>query len=85
MLSIIIINTDVAGPTLERQTKRTGLSLGDVYVAHSIALASHRTFDQIAAAKARGDSWAKVAQANNVSLRGSTAALKEMMRSKRDD
>src|ERR1044072_1490932 len=34
MLRIIIINTDVAGPTLEQEKSRTGLSLGEIYVAH---------------------------------------------------
>src|ERR1700704_5160152 len=32
MISIIVINTDVAVATLERQKKETGLTLGDVYV-----------------------------------------------------
>ena len=80
MMKIIIINTDVAASTLESEKSRTGLSLGDVYVAHSLAMASHKSFNQIAALKARGQSWAKIAQAHNVSLRGSTAALKEMLK-----
>ena len=85
MLSIVIINTNVAGETLKKQKSRLGFSLGEVYVAHSLALASRKSFDQIVASKVRGDSWAKIAQMNRVSLQGSTAALKEMMRSKRDD
>ena len=80
MMKIIIINTDVAASTLESEKSRTGLSLGDVYVAHSLAMAAHKSFNQIAALKARGQSWAKIAQAHNVSLRGSTAALKEMLK-----
>lgn len=80
MMRIIIINTDVAASTLESEKSRTGLSLGDVYVAHSLAMAAHKSFNQIAALKARGESWAKIAQAHNVSLRGSTAALKEMLK-----
>ena len=80
MLRIIVINTDVAASTLELEKSRTGLSLGDVYVAHSLAMASHKTFNQIAALKARGQSWAKIAQTHEVSLRGSTAALKEMLK-----
>lgn len=80
MMKIIIINTDVAASTLESEKSRTGLSLGDVYVAHSLAMAAHKSFNQIAALKARGESWAKIAQAHNVSLRGSTAALKEMLK-----
>ena len=80
MLRIIVINTDVAASTLEREKSRTGLSYGDVYVAHSLAMASHKSFDQIVALKTSGQSWAKVAQMHKVSLRGSTAALKEMLK-----
>jgi hypothetical protein len=80
MLKIIVINTDVAASTLESEKSRTGLSLGDVYVAHSLALASHKSFDQIVALKKDGQSWAKIAQAHKVSLRGSTAALREMLK-----
>ena len=80
MLRIIVINTDVAASTLELEKSRTGLSYGDVYVAHSLAMASHKTFNQIVALKAGGQSWAKIAQIHKVSLRGSTAALKEMLK-----
>jgi hypothetical protein len=83
MLSLITINTDVAGTTLEREKSRTGFSYGEVYVAHSIALASHKTFDQIATAKAKGSSWAQIAQMNKVRLRGSAALLKEMREEKK--
>jgi len=80
MMKIIIINTDVSAETLEQEKARTGLSLGEVYVAHSLAMASHKTFNQIVAAKASGQGWAKIAAANKVSLKGSTAALKEMLK-----
>jgi hypothetical protein len=80
MLRIIVINTDVAASTLEAEKSRTGLSYGDVYVAHSLAMASRKTFNQIVALKAGGQSWAKVAQDHKVSLKGSTAALKEMLK-----
>lgn len=80
MLRIIVINTDVAASTLESEKSRTGLSFGDVYVAHSLAMASHKSFNQIVALKANGQSWAKIAQTNKISLRGSTAALKEMLK-----
>src|SRR4051812_25737570 len=39
-LSIIVINTDVAATTLEKEKARTGFSFGEVYVAHSLALAT---------------------------------------------
>jgi hypothetical protein len=80
MLRIMVINTDVAASTLELEKSRTGLSYGEVYAAHSLAMASHKSFAQIAALKVSGQSWAKIAQTNKVSLRGSTAALKEMLK-----
>jgi hypothetical protein len=80
MLRIIVINTDVAASTLEQEKSRTGLSYGEVYVAHSLAMASHKSVNQIVALKASGQSWAKIAQTHKVSLRGSTAALKEMLK-----
>jgi PIN domain nuclease of toxin-antitoxin system len=80
ILRIIVINTDVAASTLEQEKSRTGLSYGDVYVAHSLAMASHKSFNQIVALKASGQSWAKIAQMHKVSLRGSTAALKKMLK-----
>ncbi len=80
ILRIIVINTDVAASTLESEKSRTGLSFGDVYVAHSLAMASHKSFNQIVALKASGQSWAKIAQMHKVSLRGSAAALKKMLK-----
>ena len=80
LLKIMVINTDVAASTLEGEKARTGLSFGEVYVAHSLAMASHKTFRQIVAAKTGGQSWAAIAAANKVSLKGSTAALKEMLK-----
>ena len=80
LLRIMVINTDVAASILELEKSRTGLSYGDIYVAHSLAMASHKSFNQIVAVKASGQSWAKIARANKVSLRGSTAALKEMLK-----
>ena len=80
MLKIMVINTDVAAATLESERSRTGLSLGDVYVAHSLGLATHKSFDQIVALQKDGQSWAKIAQTHKVSLRGSSAALREMLK-----
>ncbi|MEY2562864.1 MAG: hypothetical protein QOH88_1057 [Verrucomicrobiota bacterium] len=85
MLSIITINTDVATPTLEKEKAQTGLTLGEIYVAHSIALAAHKTFAQVFAMKAKEKTWGKVAQANQVSLRGATSSIKELMRSKKEE
>jgi len=85
MLSIITINTDVATTTLEKEMARTGFTLGEVYVAHSIGLAAHKSFAQIVAMKTKGEIWGKVAQLNKVSLRGATSSIRELMRSKREE
>jgi hypothetical protein len=79
MLSLITINTDVAGTTLEQEKARTGLTFGDIYVAHSLSLATKKKFDAIVALKKGGQSWAQIARAHKVSLKGS-AALREMMK-----
>lgn len=80
MLSIIVINTNVAATTLEQQKARTGLSFGDLYVAHALSLATRKKFDTIVALKAGGQSWSQIARSHKVSLRGSTELLKEMMK-----
>lgn len=80
MLSIIVINTNVAATTLEQQKARTGLSLGDVYVAHALSLATRKKFDNIVALKTGGQSWSQIARSHKVSLKGSTELLKEMMK-----
>ena len=80
MMSIIIINTNVAATTLEQQKARTGLSFGDIYVAHALSLATRKKFDTIISSKTRGRSWSQIARAHNVSLKGSTALLNEMMK-----
>lgn len=63
-------STGVPAATLEKQKAKTGLSYGDVFAAHSIARASGKSFDQIAALKVKGQSWDKIAEDNNVSLGG---------------
>jgi hypothetical protein len=80
MLSIITINTDVAASTLEQQKKETGLTFGDVYVAHSLALATKKKFSTIVALHKTGQSWAQIAKSHNVSLKGSRELIKEMQK-----
>ena len=79
MLSVITINTDVATTTLEKEKARTGLTLGDIYVAHALSLATRKKFDAIIALKKDGQSWAQIARAHKVSLKGA-AELKAMMK-----
>lgn len=80
MISIIVINTDVAGTTLERQKKENGLTLGDVYVAHSLALATKKKFSAIIALHKSGQSWAQIAKSHNVTLKGSSELIREMQK-----
>ena len=78
MLSIITINTDVAVSTLEKQKAQTGFSFGEVYVAHSLALATHKKFDAIAKLKKSGKTWAQIAREHNVTLKGSRELIRQM-------
>lgn len=80
MLSIIVINTDVASTALEREKAETGLTFGDVYVAHSLALATKKKFSAIVALHKSGKSWADIAKSHNVTLKGSSELIKEMQK-----
>ena len=80
MLSIITINTDVAATTLEREKAETGMTFGDVYVAHSLALATKKKFRAIVALHKSGKSWAQIARSHNVTLKGSNELIKEMQK-----
>lgn len=80
MLSIIVINTDVAATTLEQQKKESGLTFGDIYVAHSLSLATKKKFSTIMALHKSGQTWAQIAKSHNVSLKGSRELIKEMQK-----
>ena len=77
-VSIIVINTDVAASTLEKQKARTGFSFGEIYVAHSLALATHQKFDAIAKLKLSGKTWEQIAREHNVTLKGSGELLRQI-------
>src|SRR5437868_7813962 len=47
MISIIVINTDISAATLEQEKAQTGLTYGDLYVAHSLGLATKKKFSAI--------------------------------------
>jgi hypothetical protein len=70
VLKSISASTHVPVATLEKEKAKSGLSYGDLYMAHSIASASGKSFDQIAALKSKGQTWDKIADENNVSLGG---------------
>jgi hypothetical protein len=80
MLSIITINTDVAVSTLEREKAETGMTFGDVYVAHSLSLATKKKFSAIVALHKSGQSWAQIAKSHNVTLKGSSELIREMQK-----
>ena len=46
------------------------MSYGDLFIAHAIASASGKSFDQIATLKTKGQTWDKIADDNNVNLGG---------------
>lgn len=64
-------NTGVPVAKLEAEKSKTGLSYGELYIAHAIASASGKSIDQVAAMKSGGKSWSKIAEENNVSIGGS--------------
>ena len=76
VLKSISASTGVPVATLEKEKEKTGMSYGDLFAAHSIAKAAGKPFAEIAALKAKGDSWDKIAEANNVSLGGKKANKK---------
>ena len=74
VLKSISKSTGVPAATLEKQKAKTGLTYGDIFAAHSIAKASGKSFDQIAALKAKGQTWDKIAEENGVSIGGEKKA-----------
>jgi len=80
MLSIITINTDVAASQLEQEKTRTGMTFGDVYVAHSLALATKKKFNAIVELHKSGKSWSDIAKSHNVTLKGSSDLIEQMKR-----
>jgi hypothetical protein len=78
MLSIIVINTDIASSQLEREKTETGLTFGDVYVAHSLSMATKKKFKAIVDLHKSGKSWADIAKSHGVSLKGSSELIEQM-------
>ena len=70
VLKSISASTHVPVATLEKEKAKSNLSFGDLYVAHAIASAAGKKFDQIVGLRIRGQTWDKIADDNNVSLGG---------------
>ena len=69
-------STKIPVATLEKEKARTSMSYGDLFAAHSIAKSTGKSFDEIAAMKAKGQSWDQIAEALGVSLDGKKNAQK---------
>lgn len=70
VLKSISTSTHVPVATLEKEKAKSGLTYGELYIAHAIANASGKSFDQVAALKSKGQTWDKIAADNNVSMDG---------------
>jgi hypothetical protein len=68
VLAAMSRETGVPITTLEAQRDRTRLGYGGLFIANSLASATGRTFDEIAALKASGHGWGWIAKQNNVKL-----------------
>ena len=77
VMKSISASTHVPVATLEKGKAKYKLSYGDLFMAYSVASASGKTFDDIAARKAKGASWQKVADEVNVSLDGKKKVAKQ--------
>jgi len=70
VLKSISASTHVPVATLAKEKASSGLSLGDLYVAHALANAAGKNFNDLVKLKKQGKTWDKIADDNNVSLGG---------------
>jgi hypothetical protein len=56
--------------TLAKEKASSGLTLGDLYVAHALANAAGKNVNELVKLKKQGKTWDKIADENNVSLGG---------------
>ncbi len=73
-LKSISASTHLPVTTLAQEKASTGLTCGDLYIAHAIASASGKSFNEIVKLKKHGQSWDKIADANHVTLGGKKAS-----------
>ena len=70
-LQSISASTKVPVATLEKEkAKHSNFSYGDIFAAHAIAKSSGKSFEEVAAMKAKGETWDKIADSVGVSLDG---------------
>ena len=70
VLKSISASTHVPVATLMKEKASTGLSCGDLYVAHALANAAGKNFNDLVKLKKQGQTWDNIADDNNVSLGG---------------
>ena len=70
VLKSISASTHVPVATLAKEKASSGLSLGDLYVAHALGNAAGKNFNDLVRLKKQGQTWDKIADDNNVSLGG---------------
>ena len=70
VLKSISASTQVPVVTLAKEKASSGLSCGDLYVAHALANAAGKNFNDLVKLKKQGQTWDKIADDNNVSLGG---------------
>jgi hypothetical protein len=70
VLKSISASTHVPVATLMKEKASSGLTCGDLYVAHALANAAGKNFNDLIKLKKQGQSWDKIADDNNVSLGG---------------
>ena len=63
-------STKVPVATLEKEKAKTNMSYGDLFAAHSIAKTSGKSFDEVAALKAKGQNWTQISESLGVSMSG---------------
>src|SRR5262245_15087025 len=68
VLTEVSRDTGVPRATLAEQRRQTGLGYGGLFIANSLASATGRSFDEIAALKASGHGWGWIAKQYNVKL-----------------
>jgi hypothetical protein len=70
VLKSISASTHVPVATLEKEKAKSGMNYGDLYAAHAIGNACGKSFADLSALKAKGQTWDQIADANGVSLGG---------------
>lgn len=68
VLQAISAQTGVPVATLIQQRKATGFGFGELTIANSLAQATGKTFDALAAEFKSGKGWGEIAKENNVKL-----------------